>query len=123
MCGTSRSGKTTLLNRLREKAAAFGAAEIIDISLGHEMAITRLEAASGDPGGPTRGVLLDEAQRVVDWPLASMKRLREALHGRPFVMAAWPSLFESAPPKELLWLHETPSLERPRRTVIHGSVS
>jgi type IV secretory pathway ATPase VirB11/archaellum biosynthesis ATPase len=61
VCGTSRSGKTTLLNRLREQAAVGGAAEIIDISLGPELCLTRLEATLEAPGSAPRGALLDMA--------------------------------------------------------------
>ena len=99
VCGTSRSGKTTLLNRLKEENALGPGVPILDLSRfdSAHAAVCQVEQTAC-------GVLLDEGQIVIEWPSEALQRLRAALAGRPFVMATWPSLFQSEPPRELSWL-------------------
>lgn len=97
LCGVSRSGKTSLLRRLEESLPCFKGL----ISLEHGSAAVLSKLARD----PSRGVLIDEGQFLLQWPRASRQKLILALEGRPFVIAAWPSLFEpGAEPELLRWL-------------------
>ncbi|MGK3962941.1 metallophosphoesterase [Sorangium sp. So ce118] len=99
LSGVSRSGKTSLLRRLAE---AHPSSFKLGLSLergGPQAVLARL----GED--PSSGVLIDEGQLLLDWPRASIRKLIEALWGRPFVIAAWPSLFDPAAEPDLLrWL-------------------
>ncbi len=99
LSGVSRSGKTSLLRRLAEsRSSSFGLS--LSLERGSPQAIL---AKLGE--APASGVLIDEGQLLLRWPRASVRTLIEALWGRPFVIAAWPSLFDPAAEPDLLrWL-------------------
>lgn len=98
--GTSRIGKTTLLNRLRERDLE---AAYIDLRDGAKSALKELKKAKGL-------LLLDEGQALVTtWEPEQIASLDAALRrrgARGFVLAGWPNLTKAGAPQELKRLLE-----------------
>lgn len=98
LLGVSRSGKTTLLNRLKESGSAPND-PVISLERGPKATLAKLRET-----GP-RTALLDEGQLLLKWPVSAQRQLIAALEDRPFVLAAWPSLFDPDANEDVLrWL-------------------
>jgi predicted MPP superfamily phosphohydrolase len=119
LLGTSRIGKTTLLMRIHENSV-WRSCEPIHVGTGTSAVFEKLK-------GREELLLLDEAQELTKWSDENLRELQARIAGRPFVLAAWPTLQASQKPDELWrllegvrpeWLHplsDTEAAEMIRR--------
>jgi predicted MPP superfamily phosphohydrolase len=98
LSGVSRSGKTSLLHRLKESLPD-SFCPMVSLERGPKATLHKLREDLG------RGVLLDEGQLLLSWPVQAQRQLIAALADRPFVLAAWPTIFDPEASREIQrWL-------------------
>jgi hypothetical protein len=89
LSGVSRSGKTSFLRRLGE-TSSFG--PIITVAPDRDRVVRKIRELEG------RGALIDEGQGLAAWPEPAFQAFADAMAGRPFVIAAWPSIYAPETP-------------------------
>ncbi|NMO14845.1 hypothetical protein HPC49_00650 [Pyxidicoccus fallax] len=98
LLGTSRIGKTSLLARIHENPARKSCAPLHVLD-GADRVLSKLTEVD-------ELLLFDEAQGLVKWTDNELRELRRRIDGRPFILAAWPTLMASQVPDELSRLLE-----------------